>query len=107
LATWSKTKQSKSSGEGGGPSSGEVSDGLTVLKAIEEEEGRARAKRGPPSTSQSHWHLPTKQTEPGSKALWWKFQFHYYNRYMLVGFFPMEFSDSHPFLRPSGTRTVE
>ena len=64
-----KAKWSKPSGEGGAPSSGEESDGLTALQAVEEEEGRARAKRGPPSTSRSHWHPPTKHTEPGSKTL--------------------------------------
>src|ERR1700683_5174252 len=79
---------------GGAPSSGEESDGLTALKAVEEEEGRAGAKRGPPSTSRSHWHPPTKHTEPGSKTLRWKFQCRYCNKYVSVGFFPTTCSDT-------------
>ena len=61
-----KAKRSKPSGEGGAPSSGEEADGLTALKAVEEEEGRGGAKRGQPSASRLHWHPPTKHTEPGS-----------------------------------------
>src|SRR5882724_11754720 len=93
-----KAKQSKPSGEGGAPSSGEESDGLTALKAVEEEERRGGAKRGPPSASQLHWHPPTKHIEPGSKTLRWKFQCHYCNKYVLVSFFPIDCCDTAFFL---------
>ena len=93
-----KAKQSKPSGEGGAPSSGEESDGLTALKAVEEEERRGGAKRGPPSASQLHWHPPTKHIEPGSKTLRWKFQCHYCNKYVLVSFFLIDCSDTALFL---------
>lgn len=82
-----KVKRSKPNADGGAPSSGEESDGLTTLKAVEEEDERGGAKRGPLSASRAHWHPPTKHTEPGSKTLRWKFQCCYCNKYVLVSFF--------------------
>ena len=68
----SKPKQKKSNTDV--PSSGEESDGLSALKAIEEVERTGGGKRGPASISRQHWHPPTKLIEPGSKSLRWKFK---------------------------------
>lgn len=76
-----KAKRSRPSGEGGVPSLGEDSDGLTALKAVEEEE-RGEVKRGPPSASRTHWHPPRKHMEPGSRTLRWKFKCRYCNKYV-------------------------
>ena len=76
--TWQKSKPkaklSRPSGEGGAPSLGEDSDGLTALKAVAVEEEEREVKRGPPSALRAHWHSPRKHMEPGSRALRWKFQ---------------------------------
>ena len=76
-----KPKQTKSGTTDTIPSSGEESDGLLALKAVEEEESKGGVKRGPSSNSCQHWHPPIKLVEPGSATLWWKFKCHYCNKY--------------------------
>jgi hypothetical protein len=101
-----KGKAEQAQWRGRAPSSGEESDGLTALKAVEEEEGRVGVKRGPPSASRLHLHPPTKLTETDSKMLRWKFQYCNCNKDMLVSFFSMECSDTCV-LGSSRTRTVK
>lgn len=79
--TKSKLKQTKSGTTDTVPSSGEESDGLITLNAVEEEESKGGVKRGPSSNSHQHWYPPIKLVEPGSAMLWWKFKCHYCNKY--------------------------
>ncbi|KAH9024612.1 hypothetical protein EDB85DRAFT_1894233 [Lactarius pseudohatsudake] len=79
-----KAKRNKTNKEGVvavrvAPSSGDESDGLTALKAVEDVESGG-GKRGPPSVSRIHWHPPIKHMEPGSKTLRWKFRCRYCNK---------------------------
>ena len=79
---------------------------MSALKAVAVEEEEREVKRGPPSASRAHWHSPRKHTEPGSRALRWKFQCRYCNKYVSANLF--ECLNTHRFgpSRPR-TRTVE
>ena len=67
------------------PSSEDESDGLTALRGVEEAgQGQGGMKRGPASTTRTHWHPPTKLVEPGSSALRWKFKCRYCNKYVSI-----------------------
>jgi hypothetical protein len=78
----SKPKRKKSNTDA--PSSGEESDGLSALKAVEEVERTGGGKRGPALISQQHWHPPMKLIEPGLKSLRWQFKCRYCDKYVLA-----------------------
>ena len=67
------------------PPSEDESDGLTALRGVKEtEQSRGGMKRGPVSTTRTHWHPPTKLVEPGSSTLRWKFKCRYCNKYVSI-----------------------
>jgi hypothetical protein len=84
----STAKRQKSSGKDtnlNDPSSEDEPDGLTALRGVKEaEQGQSGMKRGPASTTRTHWHSPTKLVEPGSSTLRWKFKCRYCKKYVSI-----------------------
>jgi hypothetical protein len=58
-------------------SSEEESDGQSALRAVQEEEIRAGAKRGPQGRTRLHWHIPRTTIEEGTKSKRWLFKCRY------------------------------